>query len=127
MNARIFCLVAVFVVVTSLFGGMISVMSSASARKAPIEEWNKTFGGSGYDVGWSVQQTTDGGYIITGGRYPDDHLYGEKDKDVWLIKVGEADVETRQTLTPEGETPGFEAIVAIAVLLTMTYLLRRKK
>ena len=47
------------------------------------EEWNKTFGGSGDDFGFSIQQTSDGGYIIAGCT----ESYGSGNSDIWLIKT----------------------------------------
>jgi len=49
------------------------------------EEWNQTFGDSGFDIAHSVQQTIDGGYVLTG--YTDD--FTTYYSDVLLIKTDE--------------------------------------
>jgi len=64
------------------FGGLWEVYLIKTEPNGS-SEWEKTFGGSGSDFGRSVQQTSDGGYIVAG--YTDS--FGEGRKDVYLIKT----------------------------------------
>jgi outer membrane protein assembly factor BamB len=46
------------------------------------EIWSKTVGGTDIDLGYSVQQTKDGGYIITGSTWPLGYT-----SNVYLLKI----------------------------------------
>lgn len=68
-----------------LVGGLI-FSGCAGPGSTPTEwEWEKTFGGIGTDVALSVQQTSDGGYIMAGITTS----YGAGLRDFWLVKTDE--------------------------------------
>ncbi len=55
-----------------------------------IVEWKKALGGSGWEEAWSVQQTTDGGYILAGRASSNDgDVSGSHagSLDFWVVKL----------------------------------------
>jgi len=58
--------------------------------------WQKTLGGSGTDWGRSIQQTTDGGYIVAGttGSYSGDVTVQYGDRDFWVVKLNPDNLST---------------------------------
>jgi hypothetical protein len=91
-----------FVLVILLLGGFI-LSNNASAQYL---QWQRTYGwvGSSSNIGYSVQQTTDGGYIVAGSTVP----FGEN-LDVYLIKTNSAG-DTLWTRTYGGTGPGADDI-----------------
>jgi hypothetical protein len=68
---------------TSSFGAGGNDVYLIKTNAAGDTLWTRTYGGRGYDEGTSVQQTSDGGYIISGTS----DSYSTGDLDVYLIKT----------------------------------------
>jgi len=51
--------------------------------------WQKSFGGSGFEVANSIQQTSDGGYIFAGATDSNDGDVSGKNglDDAWIVKL----------------------------------------
>ena len=73
---------------------LIILLSMSNIYSQVDTLWTKTYGGGGGDYGRSVQQTIDGGYIITGLTTS----FGAGSEDVWLIKTN-SDGDTLWTKT----------------------------
>jgi hypothetical protein len=63
--------------------GMGSDLFVVKADENGTEEWSDIFGGSGEDLGYSIKQTGDGGYVVVGST----KSFGIGDELLWLIKL----------------------------------------
>lgn len=67
-------------------------------------QWHRTYGGSLKDWGYTVAQTTDGGYIVIGSTYS----IGAGDADIWLIKtVADGTLEWDRTFGSDNADLGY--------------------
>lgn len=80
-------------------------------------EWQKSLGGAGDDVGYSIQQTSDGGYIVAGysdsanGDVTGNHSYWDTNdwtykpsRDAWVVKLNSTgSIQWQKSLGGSGE------------------------
>lgn len=73
-----------------LIGLCCAFCMATSYAQGPDTLWTRTYGGASSDYGYSIRQTLDGGYIITGSTFS----FGEGSYDAYYLKTdasGEVD------------------------------------
>ena len=68
---------------TNSFGSGLTDIFVIKTNSTGDTLWAKTYGGSNNDSGYSIHQTSDGGYIILGST----NSFGGGNSDVYLIKI----------------------------------------
>ncbi len=77
-----------------LFLVLLAFSTIAKAQSAPEIQWQKSLGGSDSEDAYSVQQTSDGGFIVAGRSESTDGDVSENhgDGDYWVVKLDSSGV-----------------------------------
>jgi len=107
---------------TQSYGGTDYDVLLVKFDPSGVVEWAKTVGNASSDNGFSVAQTSDGGYVVGGGS----NSYGGADSDVLLIHVdangecGECSALASEDLTAVSHTVTAVSHTVTAVTLSVT-------
>lgn len=87
--------------VTGFHGGFVTDVWIVKLSNLGVLEWQKALGGTDYDEVFSIQQTTDGGYIGAGftGSTNGDVTGNHGNRDAWVVKLsGSGSLEWQKAL-----------------------------
>ncbi len=104
MRDLLFILAAFIVTITTAY------------TQAPDILWTKTYGGAEWEIGYSINVTNDGGFIIAGQT----NSYGAGGNDMYLVKIN-AEGDTLWTRTYGG--PGADVAFSVQQSLDGGYIL----
>ena len=84
VNQKRFCVSILMKSLSVLFfcGFWVGILSAQ-----PTIQWQKAYGGNSFDQGYSIQQTTDGGYIVAARTRSSDLFGYHWGHDVWILKL----------------------------------------
>lgn len=68
---------------TTSFGAVLTDMWVLKLSATGTVEWERAYGGVGNESGFSIQQTSDGGYIAAGTT----NSFGAGNSDIWVLKL----------------------------------------
>ncbi len=102
-------------------GGLDAWLIKTDANGSRL--WDRTFGGTNNESAASVQQTSDGGYIIAGTTFS----YGAGGSDAWLLYVlnDESITATPLFLEAPKSARGFKIIMSVIGLLAAVYIAKK--
>lgn len=92
--------------VTGHHGGFIYDYWVLKLNATGSIQWQKSLGGSEFDIANAVQQTTDGGYIVAGASASNDGNVtgGHGDEDYWIAKLDiNGNIQWQKTLGGSGD------------------------
>jgi hypothetical protein len=76
-------LLSILIMSMLLFSIALAWTSIGKAVTPPTVEWQRTYGGTGFDNAFSVIQTSDGGYALVGAT----GSFGAGSNDFWFVKT----------------------------------------
>ena len=76
---------------------VLSIIGISANNSHSAKYWSKTYGGSDFDLATSIQQTTDGGYIVAGNT----RSFGAALMDIWVLKLDNSGNITWQKIYSE--------------------------